>query len=309
MKKNGLVLKSNGGLFDVEIDGGVITCPARGVFRHEKTRVLVGDHVSLEGSEQGSEGVQIDALHPRTTSLSRPPMANLDVLFIVIAAAKPAPILSTVDRLIAATEDSGVRAVLIITKADLNPERAKNLADTYMLSGYPVVATSSLTDSKEQLAACRVFINRQMNGGIAAFAGASGVGKSSLLRALFPTLPLEVGQLSKKTDRGRQTTRIVQLFPLRTLSPDMRGYLADTPGFSVLDYVKESKLTKENLPLAFREFEPYLGLCRYTDCTHTKEEECAILSALAEGKIAKTRHNSYLEMYEELKNKHPWDEA
>ncbi len=307
MKQDGLILKSNGGMYEVELENEVITCRPRGIFRHEKTRLLVGDRVTVSGEEE-SEGRAIDAIYPRTSLLQRPPMANLSVLFIVVAAAKPAPIFQTIDRLLCVVENSGVQPVLIITKCDLSERMAMEMARTYEGCGYDVIVTSSLQDGEEKLASHRARMQALIGNGIGAFAGASGVGKTSLMRALFPELSLAVGELSKKTDRGKQTTRMVQLFPLRTLMEDGRGYLADTPGFSVIDYVTQSNLTKENLALAFREFQPHLGDCRYTDCTHLKEQGCAILDAVSRGEISKSRHESYLEMYAELKQKNPWDD-
>lgn len=310
MKQNGLVLKSNGGLYEVESEGKMLSCRARGVFRYEKLRVLVGDMVCIESEADGRQGTVISEVFPRRSLLGRPPMANLDVLFVVVAAAKPTPILPVIDRLLCVVEDSGVKPILIITKADLAPENAGQLASAYRQCGYDVLLTSSLRDQPEALLAHKAFLKEKIGDGIAAFAGASGVGKSSLLRALFPKLTLEVGELSKKIDRGRQTTRIVQLFPLQSLDELFEeGYLADTPGFSSLDYINESRLTKENLALAFREFVPYLGECRYTDCTHLKEEGCAVLAAVQEGKIPNSRHESYLEMYAELKNKYDWEQT
>lgn len=306
--RNGLVLKSNAGFFDVQTEDGVICCRARGSFRHDGIRILVGDRVSLTDGEENREGIRIDSVLPRTSCLHRPPVANLSVLFVVIAVEKPAPILSTVDSLLAAAENCGIRSVILITKSDLSPEKAEELAALYRLSGYEVYCTSSHTDDSAMLEKCLRYLSAQIGDGIGAFVGASGVGKTSLLQALFPTLPLQVGELSKKVDRGRQTTRMVQLFSLRELTGEGAGYIADTPGFSVLDYARNSQLTQENLPLAFREFEPYLGKCRYTSCTHLRDEGCAVLEAMSEGKIAPSRHQSYVTMYEELKNKHVWDE-
>ena len=307
MKQNGLILKSNGGFYDVRTADGIVTCPARGVFRHEGMRVLVGDRVLLSEDEDGRHGVQIAEVLPRHSCLSRPPMANLDRLFIVIAAARPKPILSTVDRLIALSEDCGVEPSILVTKADLDPDGAGAIAEGYRACGFETLSISAFAADERELDDCRSFLLSLIGQGIAAFAGASGVGKSSLLRALFPSLPLEVGDLSRKTDRGRQTTRIVRLFPLGDIIPDAEGYLADTPGFSVLDYMTSSRITRENLPLSFREYDPYLGKCRYTDCTHRREEGCAILAAMERGEIPAFRHESYLGMYEELKDKHPWD--
>jgi ribosome biogenesis GTPase len=143
-------------------------------------------------------------------------------------------------------------------------------------------------------------LQNKLPGKIAAFAGASGVGKSTLLNRLFPDLSLATGAVSEKTERGRHTTRKVELFP------HAGGFIADTPGFTMLDFEHFDFFTKEDLTYTFPEFEPYLGKCRYTKCSHTKEDGCAILEAKKRGEISQSRHDSYLELYTTLKNKREW---
>ena len=139
---------------------------------------------------------------------------------------------------------------------------------------------------------------------ICAFSGASGVGKSTLLNRLFPSLSLETGEISRRIERGKNTTRRVELYPLSETGEG--GFLADTPGFTMLDFERFDFFDKEDLPETFREFRPYIGECRFTKCSHTKEDGCAILEAVKRGDIAKSRHDSFVEIYEVLKNKTDW---
>ena len=146
-------------------------------------------------------------------------------------------------------------------------------------------------------------------GQIVTLIGANGAGKSTLMNHLFPSLSRLTGEISQKNARGRHTTREVTLFALAELLSDgtaSGSYIADTPGFSLLDFTRFDFFDKEDLPLTMREFAPYMRQCRYTDCTHTKEQDCAVLAALKDGKIAPSRHESFVSMYEELKDKHPW---
>ena len=149
----------------------------------------------------------------------------------------------------------------------------------------------------------RAYLGEDMPGKTAAFAGASGVGKSTLMNALFEGLDLATGAISQRIERGKHTTRRVRLYPIDGVE---NAYVADTPGFSMLDFVRFDFFTKEDLPFTMREFDDYIGACRYTKCTHTKEQGCAVLDAVREGRIAKSRHESYCAMFDALKNKHDW---
>ena len=298
----GRIISASGGIYTIATESGIVNCRAKGAFRHEGEKPLSGDMVTLRGTN--GEYVIGDIL-ARKNAFIRPPVANLDMLFIVASAASPDPVLLTVDKLISIAEYFGAEPAAVITKNDLAPDTAADLADIYRKSGFNVF---SCPDG-DGIEAIRGFISDKCRDKIIAFAGNSGVGKSTLLNALFPSLALETGRVSVKTERGRHTTRKVELFPLSKLleSKEASGYIADTPGFSMLDFVRFDFYKKEDLPYTFREFSPYLGKCRYTKCTHTVEEGCAVLKALSEGVIPQSRHESFVSIYNDLKNKHDWD--
>ena len=247
--------------------------------------------------------IRISDILDRKNELIRPPMANLDVMFISMAAASPAPVIPTIDKLICIAEHNDIEPVIIIGKCDLAPEYAKELQDIYKKAGFDAFVLSAKTG--EGVDAIREFVNTKLDGKTSAFAGASGIGKSTLLNALFPDLSLTTNTISVKIQRGRHTTRHVELYPIS--EKEGAGYIADTPGFSLLDFERFNFFDKEDLAYNMREFRDYIGECRYTKCSHTKEEGCAILEAVREGKISKSRHDSFLEIYDSLKNKHKWD--
>lgn len=296
-QKTGRIIKGVGGLYFVDCGDAVVSCRARGVFRHDDTSPQVGDLVEIASSPEGDWVIL--SIGDRKNLLIRPALANLDLLFICVPTASPEPDLRTVDKLIAIAVHNHIDCAVVITKSGLNPDYAEELAAIYRTTTLPTFVTDSVAgEFPDDL---RAYLSEQGKGRISAFAGASGVGKSTLINRLFPELALETGRVSEKTERGRHTTRKVELFPLSG------GYLADTPGFTMLDFKRFDFLTKEDLPDSFPEFVPYLYNCRYTKCSHTKEEGCAILAALQEEKIAKSRHESYLDLYATLKDKHEWD--
>ena len=306
----GKIIKGVGGLYTVRVTengslpvGELVKCRGRGSFRHDGITLLAGDSVTLLPDGTGENGFVIDAAHERKNSLIRPPMANLDILFITMAAASPTPVLSTVDKLIAICEHNRIEPVIVITKTDLAPEYAEELKSLYEKCGFTCFKVSA----KENTGVDGIgeYIDKNMNGKTAAFAGASGIGKSTLMNVLFPSLCLSTSEISRKIERGRHTTREVELFPLSD-SADC-GYVADTPGFSMLDFARFDFFDKDDLTGNFREFAAYEGECRYKKCTHTKEEGCAILAAVKEKKIPPSRHASYLELYEVLKAKKKWN--
>lgn len=304
----GTIIKGVGGLYSVLPVGvtdnfadSIINCRARGVFRHESMTPLPGDKVVLKKDADESDFV-IDELEERSSSLVRPAMANLTHIFIVIPAAKPKPDLLTADKLISAAEGKDIEPVIIITKADIDPDEAEALKNIYEKSGFSVFCLSAVTG--EGTEALADYIADNSKGMIAAFAGASGAGKSTLMSRLFPDLKLKTGDVSRKTQRGRHTTRHAELYPFKTREGVC--LIADTPGFSMLDYTRFYFFDASELPYTFREFRPHLGECKYTKCTHTKEEGCEILAALKAGKFAKSRHESYLLILDEIKKKPEW---
>ncbi len=309
-KAIGKIIKSTGGLYFIKVDaadeqlgGKCLSCRARGKFRHDGISPLVGDKVEIIYNEKRENEVMIASILDRKNALIRPPLANLDYMFVSMAATKPAPILSTVDKLISIAEHGNIEPVIIIGKSDLDGEITEELADIYRKAGFSVFPVSAAQG--EGIEPLTEFLRANMCGKIAAFAGASGVGKSSLMNRLFPNLHFETGEISQKIERGKNTTRHVELVEYE--ADGGIGYIADTPGFSMLDFIRFDFFAKEDLVSTMREFDPYIGECRYKKCTHTKEEGCAILDAVKRGDIAKSRHDSFLEMYEALKNKHDWN--
>jgi ribosome biogenesis GTPase len=297
----GRIIEGVGGLYTVRCEEGgevkLIPCRAKGVFRHERITPLVGDNVSIDVSA-GEGNAVIDEILERKNSLIRPPMANLDCVFVSMAAAKPAPMLDMTDKLISILEHNDIEPVIVVEKCELDRERAAEIKAIYESAGYPVFVISCETG--EGIEEIKGFISSRK--GILALAGASGVGKSTLLNKLFPTLGLFTGSVSRKTERGRHTTRAVTLLELGE-----ELYFADTPGFSMLDFERFDFFDLEDLPLSFREINERIGQCRYTKCTHRKEDGCAVVEAVNRGEIAKSRHESYVALYEILKNKHKWN--
>lgn len=327
----GRVTKGVGGLFTVRLfdchsrlhkeesepmplDGHTVFARGRGVL-HKKGALLVGDLVEVSydrtsfvqdgttvlPSSDGS-GISIDRVLERSCALIRPPMANLDILFVTLAAASPDPILETVDKLISIAEFNHVEPVIVITKSDLAPRYAEELETLYRNAGFQAFCAGFETEDEK--AALKDYIDKIPNGKIAAFSGASGVGKSTMLNTLFPNLHLETGEISHRIERGKNTTRCVELYPLSD-QPDC-SFLADTPGFTMLDFERFDFFEKDDLPLTFREFVPLIGSCKYTKCSHTKEQGCAIVDAVKSGNIAPSRHQSFVTLYEILKKKTKW---
>ena len=309
-KANGKIVKGVGGKYTVRTaDGARFAARARGAFRHAQISPEVGDDVTLRIEENGD--AYIESIGARKNLLIRPPMANLDILFITAAAAKPAPVLSTLDKLSAICVHGGILPVFVITKCDLDPAGGARIAALYEKSGFPAFTLRGLGEDADgtsgaggtdagEVAALRAFLAESLPGKTAAFAGASGIGKSTLLNLLFPALALATGSISEKIERGRHTTRHVELFEADG------GLVADTPGFGMLDFMRFDFMKVGDLADAFPDFAPYLGRCRYTKCTHLCEDGCAVCEAVERGDIERSRHDSYVELYHTLKEKKEW---
>ena len=289
-EKQGLLLQGIGGFYYVESDGVVYECKARGSFRKTKQKPLAGDHVTIL-LEDG--GVTVTEIHPRKNSLIRPPLANLDQLFLISSVCDPAPNLTVLDKMIAVAEDKGIDPLVVLTKNDL--QDGNEVAEIYRNAGIPVLLVG--TDRKDGIAEIRA----RLAGKISAFAGNTGVGKSTLLNRISTAFARETGEISQKLGRGRHTTRSVELLKLES-----GGYVADTPGFSTVDIERYDMVKKERLQYAFRGFEPYLGQCKFQSCNHVGEKGCAVCAAVTEGKIAPSRHESYVAMFNEVKDIKEW---
>ena len=291
---NGIIQKGIGGFYYVEAADAVYECRARGIFRKEKITPVAGDQVRITVQEGSLTDGSVDEILPRKNVLKRPPVANVDQLFVVASLVDPLPNTLLMDKLIGIAERHHIDPVVLINKSDL--EDAGPLCQIYRTAGIPVVAVSARTG--EGIGQVRGMLSGKLN----VFTGNSGVGKSSILNQLFPQLELPTGDISRKLGRGRHTTRQVELFPL-----ERGGYLADTPGFSSVDLEKCEVILKDELPHCFREFEPYLGQCQFTSCAHIGEKGCKIKQAVDEGKIHPSRYQNYVELYHQVKNIKEWE--
>ncbi len=299
-KIKGRVIKGLGGIYEVlcdtEGEKSIVSCRARGNIRRTDDKLFVGDIVTVSTDKDGSV---IESVFERRNSLIRPPLSNIDYLFITLATEKPAPILSTIDKMTAIAVHNKITPVIIITKSDCS-DACDEYRRIYESAGFDTLVCSSL--SGEGIEKVKKFVFSHLTDGkTGAFAGASGVGKSTLMNRIFPSLSLETGDVSKKIGRGRHTTRHVQLYEI-----DNGGFLADTPGFSLLDFERFDFFELSDLFAAFPDLYEYNGRCQYADCTHTGERECEITRAAREKKIAPSRRESYLELYRVLKEKKPY---
>ncbi len=293
----GIIIKSTGGLYTVEKqDGTTEECRAKGAFRHSKITPLAGDRVTFEHSK-GTEGF-ITKIHDRKNSLIRPAVANVDLLCVVIAAKNPDPDLFILDKLCAVAGNNGIDVLLIVNKDDIGDSDV--ISEIYTKAGFKVVPMCA-TQPEGYEKSIDVIRNEAKNK-ISFFTGASGVGKSSVLNAVYPELQLETGEISKKIQRGKHTTRVTTLFKM-----DENTYVGDTPGFSMLDVVGFNMLDSESLLSAFPDIEEYALDCKYKKCTHVCEDGCNVMAALGDGKISPSRHESYKTLFNELKEVKPWN--
>ena len=286
--EQGRIVKALSGFYDVDLGGGrIVTCKARGRLRKEGTTPLVGDQALVENA-------MVQEILPRRNWFVRPAVANLDLLVLLASEVIPVTEPFLVDRITAIAGSQGVEVVIVVNKTDLSGEG--ELARIYRRAGYQVVCTSAVTGQGiEELRAL-------IAGKVVALSGNSGVGKSSILNRLAPSLCLPIGEVSDKLGRGRHTTRHIQLFSL----PD-GTYVADTPGFSSFDTEQMEVILKENLQYAFPDFAPFLGKCQFHDCAHLREPGCAVTAALARGEIEPSRYESYRRLYEIAKEGKAWE--
>lgn len=284
----GRILSSTGSLYTVETSCGICTCKARGVFRKRGITPYVGDYVQLSADHQ-----VICEILPRKNSILRPPVANLDQILFVVSSCRPAPNLQLLDAFLTVAAYQSIRSVLVVTKIDL--DRAEALTALYQNVGIPVLTVDY---QKPETVAAVVAL---LNGRVSMMTGNSGVGKSTLLNAIDPSLHLPVSEISEKLGCGKHTTRQVQLYVCAG------GYLADTPGFSTFDAPQYVRMEKEKIAACFPEFQPYFGNCRFSDCAHVCEKGCAILEAVENGLITKSRHASYVSLYREAQQRKSWE--
>ena len=288
----GVILKGIGGFYYVDTEIGLIECKARGKFRHNSQTPTVGDKVVVE-KIQDQKGYLKEIL-PRKNKLIRPAICNIEALVVVVSQAPPKTDTFLIDKVCAIAQNQDIEVVIFINKIDI--DEAINLQTIYTQVGYKVIKGSATTgEGIDELAT-------EIKGKIVAFTGNSAVGKSSILNQIDDQFDLKVGGMSEKIGRGKHTTRHVELLKTKEGS-----YVADTPGFSSFDTTQMDLVLKDNLQHTFIEFDPYIGLCKFSSCSHTKEKGCAILDALSKGEISKSRHENYIKLYDTVKDIKEWE--
>lgn len=287
----GKIIKGIAGFYYVHVvESAVYECKAKGVFRKEKIKPLVGDNVEIEVLDEETKTGNIVKILPRKNELIRPAVANIDQALVVFAVVKPNPHFNLLDRFLVMMESKQIPVVLCFNKEDIAKEpQIEELKAVYENCGYPLIFVSAREIRNIEQ------VRTALKGKTTAIAGPSGVGKSSIINLLQPQANMETGEISDKIERGKHTTRHSELFSI-----DEDSYIMDTPGFSSL-YVNDFE--KEELKYYFPEFADYKGKCRFQGCVHVHEPDCAVKEAVEKGKIHKVRYQDYLEIYEEMKNK------
>lgn len=279
----GIIVKALSGFYYVESKGRRIECKARGKFRLDGSSPLVGDKVQCSVDSNGKG--RIDRLEPRKNWFIRPAVANIDTLVFIAANTNPVTDPFLIDRISVIAAEASCELVICINKTDVDP--GDRLYSIFSGAGFHVIRTSAETgEGMEEL-------KQALSGKVCAFTGNSGVGKSSILNVLLPEARIKTAEVSDKLGRGKHTTRHVEIY---ALGEDT--YIADTPGFSSLDVTMTNNILKEQLQYDFIDFSPYLGKCRFHDCAHLKEPDCAVTRAVKDGFIAESRYRSYARLYE-----------
>ncbi len=287
----GKIVKGIAGFYYVHVvESGVYECKAKGIFRKDGVKPLVGDNVEIEILDEKDMEGNIMLILPRKNELIRPAVANIDQALVVFAVTKPKPHLNLLDRFLVMMESREVPVILCFNKTDIadDPDIAE-LKEIYGKCGYPLLFTSAKKEEHIQE------LKHVLQGKTTAIAGPSGVGKSSIINLLQSEVEMETGSISRKIERGRHTTRHSELLVLGDNS-----YIMDTPGFSSL-YI--SDVDRESLKYCFPEFAPFEGKCRFNGCDHVHEPDCAVKQAVEQGVIHRSRYENYLAIYQEIQER------
>ena len=286
----GKIVKGISGFYYVHVaETGIYECKAKGIFRNQKIKPLVGDDVEIVVLDEEKRIGNVEKILPRTRELIRPAVAHIDMALVIFAAAKPDPNCNLLDRFLCMVEYQKVPVTICFNKCDLVTEEQREvLRKIYELAGYELLFTSAKTQENVEK------LKSVLQGKMTAVAGPSGVGKSSLINDLQDAVQMQTGGISDKIERGKHTTRHSQIIPIAE-----NTYIMDTPGFSSMDL---PGFSKEDLWTCYPEFVRFEPGCRFIGCSHIGEPDCGVKTALAEGKISQVRYGNYVQLYQEMKN-------
>ena len=297
----GLIIENISNLYRIETEKGIYEANARGKFKKEEITPVVGDKVEIQILDEENKKAVIEKIQERTTYIKRPKMSNITQLVLVVSSKNPKPDLLLLDKQLAFAEFLGIKAIIVLNKTDLDKKKEfEKIKEVYQNIGYTVIETiaKDLEDISEKSEIHSIGIHnleKYLKENINAFSGNSGVGKSTLINAIFKDTMAQEGEISQRNKKGKNTTTSTKLYEI-----DENTYIADTPGFSTFDI---SEIEYRELDKYFREFKPLLENCEFVGCTHIKEENCGIKQALQQGKIDSSRYERFCKIYEELKEK------
>lgn len=289
----GLIIENISNLYKIKIDNKIYEANARGKLKKEEITPVVGDNVKIQILDEENKKAIIEEILPRTTYIKRPKMSNITQLILVVSSKNPKPDLLLLDKQLAFAEYLGIKSVIVLNKTDLDKKRDfEKIKTVYENIGYKVIKT--VAKGKEGIED----LEEELKGNINAFSGNSGVGKSTLINAIFKDTITQEGEISQRNKKGKNTTTSTVIYEI-----DKNTYIADTPGFSTFDI---SEIEYRELDKYFKEFKPLLENCEFVGCTHIKEKKCGIKQALEQGKVDIGRYERFCKIYEELKEKYKY---
>lgn len=290
----GLIVENISNLYKIKVQNKTYEANARGKLKKEEITPVVGDKVEIQILDEENKKAVIEKIEPRTTYIKRPKMSNITQLILVVSSKNPKPDLLLLDKQLAFAEYLEIKPIIVLNKTDLDKKKEfEKIKEIYQNIGYTVIETIA-KEQENNLSGIQE-LKKYLKGNINAFSGNSGVGKSTLINAIFKDTITQEGEISQRNKKGKNTTTSTKLYEI-----DENTYIADTPGFSTFDI---SEIEYKELDKYFKEFKPLVANCEFVGCTHIKEENCGIKNALQQGKIDSSRYDRFCKIYEELKEK------